>query len=47
MFGDEIVGHEKIAINNAFDPEQFVELCTLPSGAVFQMNKLAAQCVFW
>ena len=44
MFGDEIVGHEKIAINNAFDPEQFVELCTLPSGAVFQVNKLAAQC---
>ena len=44
MFGDEIVDHEKIAINNAFDPEQFVELCTLPSGAVFQVNKLAAQC---
>ena len=44
MFGNEIVGHEKIAINNAFDPEQFVELCTLPSGAVFQVNKLAAQC---
>lgn len=44
MFGDKIVDHEKIAINNAFDPEQFVELCTLPSGAVFQVNKLAAQC---
>ena len=44
MFGDEIVDHEKIAINNAFDPEQFLELCTLPSGAVFQVNKLAAQC---
>lgn len=44
MFGDEIVDQEKIAINNAFDPEQFVELCTLPSGAVFQVNKLAAQC---
>ena len=44
MFGDEIVDHEKIAINNAFDPEQFVELCTLPSSAVFQVNKLAAQC---
>ena len=44
MFGDEIVDHEKIAINNAFDPEQFVELCTLPSGAVFQVNKLAARC---
>ena len=44
MFGDDIVDHEKIAINNAFDPEQFVELCTLPSGAVFQVNELAAQC---
>lgn len=44
MFGDEIVDHEKIAINNAFAPEQFVELCTLPSGAVFQVNRLAAKC---
>ncbi len=44
MFGDAIVDHEKIAINNAFDPEQFVELCTLPSGAVFQVNRLAAEC---
>lgn len=44
MFGDEIVDHEKIAINNAFDPEQFVELCVLPYGAVFQVNRLAAEC---
>ena len=44
MFGDEIVDHEKIAINNAFAPEQFVELCALPSGAVFQVNRLAAEC---
>ena len=44
MFGDEIVDHEKIAINNAFAPEQFVGLCTLPSGAVFQVNRLAAEC---
>lgn len=44
MFGDEIVDHEKIAINNAFAPEQFVELCVLPSGAVFQVNRLAAEC---
>lgn len=44
MFGDAIVDHEKIAINNAFDPKQFVELCTLPSGAVFQVNRLAAEC---
>lgn len=44
MFGDEIVDHEKIAINNAFAPEQYVELCTLPSGAVFQVNRLASEC---
>lgn len=44
MFGNEIVDHEKIAINNAFDPKQFVELCVLPSGAVFQVNRLAAEC---
>ena len=44
MFGDAIVDHEKIAINNAFDPKQFVELCILPSGAVFQVNRLAAAC---
>lgn len=44
MFGDAIVDHEKIAINNAFAPEQFVELCTLPSGAVFQVNRLADEC---
>lgn len=44
MFGDAIVDHEKIAINNAFAPEQFVELCALPSGAVFQVNRLAAEC---
>lgn len=44
MFSDAIVDHEKIAINNAFAPEQFVELCTLPSGAVFQVNRLAAEC---
>ena len=44
MFGDEIVDHEKIATNNAFDPKQFVELCILPSGAVFQVNRLAAEC---
>ncbi|MCI2001254.1 MAG: nickel-dependent lactate racemase [Clostridia bacterium] len=44
MFGDEIVDNEKIAINNAFDHEQFVKLCDLPSGAEFFVNKIAAQC---
>lgn len=44
MFGDAIVDHEKIAVNNAFDPEQFVRLCTLPSGAEFCVNRIAAEC---
>lgn len=44
MFGDGIVDHEKIAINDAFDPSQFVHVCTLPSGADFHVNKLATEC---
>ena len=41
MFGDEIVDNEKIVANNAFDPEQFVKVGDLPSGAEFFCNKLA------
>ena len=44
MFGDAIVDNEKIAINNAFDPSQFVHMCTLPSGADFNVNRLATEC---
>ena len=44
MFGDAIVDHEKIAINDAFDSEQFVHVCTLPSGADFNVNRLAVDC---
>lgn len=44
MFGDAIVDNEKIAINNAFDPDQFVHVCKLPSGADFNCNKLAVEC---
>ena len=44
MFGDAIVDNEKIAINNAFDPSQFVHMCTLPSGADFNINRLAVEC---
>lgn len=44
MFGDEIVDHEKIAVNHAFKPEEFVYMGTLPSGAEFYVNKLAAEC---
>ena len=44
MFGDEIVDHERIVANNAFDPDQFVKVCELPSGADFCVNKLAVEC---
>ncbi|MDN5352903.1 MAG: lactate racemase, partial [Clostridiales bacterium] len=44
MFGDNIVDNEKIAINDAFNPEQFVNLGTLPSGADCFVNRLAVDC---
>lgn len=44
MFGDAIVDHEKIAVNKAFESEAFVNMGSLPSGAEFYVNKLAAEC---
>lgn len=44
MFGDAIVDHEQIAVNDAFQPDQFVHIGILPSGAEFWVNRLAAQC---
>lgn len=44
MFGDKIVDHEEIAVNDAFDPAQFVHVCELPSGAQFNVNRLAVDC---
>ncbi len=44
MFGDAIVDNEKIAVNDAFKPEDFVHICTLPSGADFEVNRLAVEC---
>lgn len=44
MFGDQVVDHEKIAVNDAFDPAQFVHVCELPSGAQFNVNRLAVDC---
>ncbi len=43
MFGDAIVDNEKIAVNDAFKPDDFVFVCKLPSGADFKVNKLAAK----
>ncbi len=44
MFGDEIVDRERIAVNDAFRPEDFVCVCTLPSGAQLNVNRLACEC---
>jgi len=44
MFGDAIVDNEKIAVNKAFEDDQFAHVCTLPSGADFEVNKLAVEC---
>lgn len=44
MFGAAIVDRETIAINDAFRPEDFTDMGTLPSGAEFHVNKLATEC---
>lgn len=44
MFGDAIVDNEEIAVNNAFEPDDFVKVCDLPSGAEFFCNKIAVDC---
>lgn len=44
MFGDDIVDHERIVINDAFRAEDFVRVCGLPSGASFYVNRIAAEC---
>lgn len=44
MFGDALVDNEKIVISDAFEPEDFVSVCTLPSGASFQVHHLAVEC---
>jgi nickel-dependent lactate racemase len=44
MFGDNIVDHEKIVVNKAFEQEDFEFVCGLPSGAELWVNKLALHC---
>ncbi len=44
MFGDAIVDNERIVCNDAFDPTQFADMGTLPSGASFKVNRLATEC---
>lgn len=44
MFGDEIVDHEHIVVNDAFRTADFVRKCGLPSGANFYVNRFAVEC---
>ena len=42
-FGKAILGHYPIYVHDAFDTGQMEHVCTLPSGAVFAVNRLALQ----
>ena len=44
MFGDEIVDHERIVVNRAFEEGQHEFVCVLPSGAELWVNKAALNC---
>lgn len=44
MFGDSIVDHEKIVVNEAFKDEDFAYVRSLPSGAELWVNKAALDC---
>lgn len=44
MFGDNIVDHETIIINDAFKEEDFTDMGTLPSGAHFHVNSAVLDC---
>ena len=44
MFGDEIVDNEKIAVNDAYQEDDFAYVCKLPSDADLWVNKLAVEC---
>ena len=44
MFGDDIVDHEKISVNHAFQNEEFAFVRELPSGAELWVNRLTLGC---
>ena len=44
MFGDEIVDHERIVVNKAFQQEDYDFVTTLPSGAELWINRVALEC---
>ena len=44
MFGDEIVDNESIHVHDCTRNEDMREVCALPSGAVFRVNRMAVEC---
>lgn len=44
MFGDEIVDHERIVVNKAFEKDAHEFVCVLPSGAELWVHKEALHC---
>jgi len=44
MFGDEIVDNERIFVHDCTKDEDMREVCTLPSGAVLRVNRMAVEC---
>lgn len=43
MFGEDIVNSYKIVVHDAFDEGSTTYICSLPSGASFEVNKLAIE----
>ena len=44
MFGNDIVDNEVIYVHDAHATEDMREICTLPSGAIFKVNRMALEC---
>jgi len=44
MFGDGIVDSETIHVHDCMREEDMREICALPSGAVFRVNRMAVEC---
>ncbi|MCL1830883.1 MAG: nickel-dependent lactate racemase [Oscillospiraceae bacterium] len=44
MFGDDIVNHEHVVVSDAYNEDDFIYICDLPSGASFSVHKEATEC---
>ena len=44
MLGDDLVDKEKIYVHDCNKEEDMREICLLPSGAVFRVNRMATEC---